>query len=131
MTHKLFLYFLSPIHTLISYLLISSLPRLSLTLSNPHPGLSNTHWSTQLFAINATYSVVINHRPQGKIYARCEYVHTDGTIVADEIEIKQATPPAPPKVDEYHLGTHNLPDLFLLTGFKPLTELKVRRRGSY
>ncbi|VUZ55919.1 unnamed protein product, partial [Hymenolepis diminuta] len=48
--------------------------------------------------INATYSVVINHRPQGKIYARCEYVHTDGTIVADEIEIKQATPPAPPKV---------------------------------
>nr|CDS33160.2 protein broad minded [Hymenolepis microstoma] len=48
--------------------------------------------------INATYSVVINHRPQGKIYARCEYVHTDGTVVADEIEIKQATPPAPPKV---------------------------------
>ncbi|KAL5104231.1 hypothetical protein TcWFU_002710 [Taenia crassiceps] len=48
--------------------------------------------------INATYSVLINHRPQGEIVARCEYVHTDGSMASDEIQIKQATPPAPPKI---------------------------------
>ncbi|VDK34213.1 unnamed protein product [Taenia asiatica] len=48
--------------------------------------------------INATYSVLINHRPQGEIVARCEYVHIDGSMVSDEIQIKQATPPSPPKI---------------------------------
>ncbi|VDD76181.1 unnamed protein product [Mesocestoides corti] len=48
--------------------------------------------------INATYSVLINNRPQGEIAARCEYSHIDGSIVSDEVRLKQATPPAAPKV---------------------------------
>lgn len=80
------------------------------------PGARPNHWATSSHAapvdeggpilmkafmhcsINTTYSVLINHRPQGEITARCEYTHIDGSVISDEMEIKEATPPSAPKV---------------------------------
>ncbi|KAL7055472.1 hypothetical protein AAHC03_022684 [Spirometra sp. Aus1] len=48
--------------------------------------------------INATYSVVISYHLLNQATARCEYVHTDRTVISDEMEIKEATPPAAPQI---------------------------------